>query len=74
MEGSTIESPARSKQIVEAIRETGGTFITIFEDEILEARISLQHRKNLREKLPCAVHMMVFRAGIIEYYAIPVFL
>ncbi|ARF13943.1 threonine synthase [Sporosarcina ureae] len=37
-EGIAIASPARSKQIVEAIRETEGTFITVSEDEILEAR------------------------------------
>ncbi|ARJ38614.1 threonine synthase [Sporosarcina ureae] len=40
-EGIAIASPARSKQIVEAVRETDGTFITVSEDEILEARVKL---------------------------------
>lgn len=40
-EGIAIAAPARSKQILEAIRETKGTFITIAEDEILEARETL---------------------------------
>lgn len=37
-EGIAIAAPARSKQILEAVRGTGGTFIEISEEEILTAR------------------------------------
>lgn len=37
-EGIAIAAPARSQQILEAVRQTNGTFMTITEDEIGEAR------------------------------------
>lgn len=37
-EGIAIAAPARSKQILEAVRETDGEFIEIEEDQILKAR------------------------------------
>lgn len=40
-EGIAIAAPARSKQILEAVRETKGTFINIQEEEILSARAKL---------------------------------
>lgn len=40
-EGIAIAAPARSKQILEAVGETDGTFIDIEEDEILQARKEL---------------------------------
>lgn len=61
-EGIAIASPARSKQIVEAIRETKGTFITISEDEILEARIKLA-AKGFYVEITSAINY----AGYIKY-------
>lgn len=40
-EGIAIAAPARSRQILEAVRNTNGTFIEIEEDEILDARAEL---------------------------------
>ena len=40
-EGIAIAAPARSKQILEAVRDTNGTFITIGEEAILDARTEL---------------------------------
>ncbi|QAS51464.1 threonine synthase [Halobacillus litoralis] len=43
-EGIAIAAPARSPQILEAIRETNGDFITIGENEILRARAKLSDK------------------------------
>ncbi|MCM3644907.1 threonine synthase [Priestia aryabhattai] len=43
-EGIAIAAPARSKQILEAVRETNGTFIDIQENEILSAREKLSDK------------------------------
>ncbi|WP_040402959.1 pyridoxal-phosphate dependent enzyme, partial [Alkalibacillus haloalkaliphilus] len=43
-EGIAIAAPARSKQILEAVRETNGTVIDIQEDEILSAREKLSEK------------------------------
>ncbi|SFK31120.1 threonine synthase [Halobacillus dabanensis] len=43
-EGIAIATPARSSQILEAVRETNGEFITIEEDEILSARAKLSDK------------------------------
>ncbi|MEC0667264.1 threonine synthase [Priestia flexa] len=43
-EGIAIAVPARSKQILEAVRETNGTFIDIQEGEILSAREKLSEK------------------------------
>jgi len=40
-EGIAIAAPARSKQILEAVRDTHGTFLTIGEEAITEARDQL---------------------------------
>ena len=61
-EGIAIASPARSKQIVEAIKETKGTFITVSEDEILVARAMLA-AKGFYVEITSAVNY----AGYIKY-------
>ncbi|MCM3323341.1 threonine synthase [Cytobacillus kochii] len=43
-EGIAIAAPARSKQILEAVRNTNGTFIQVKEDEILNARAKLSEK------------------------------
>ncbi|GKV65188.1 MULTISPECIES: threonine synthase [unclassified Sporosarcina] len=43
-EGIAIAAPARSKQVLEAIRETGGMILTVGEEAILEARDTLAKR------------------------------
>ncbi|OIK09938.1 threonine synthase [Bacillus sp. MUM 116] len=43
-EGIAIAAPARSKQILEAVRETNGLFIDIKEEEILSARAMLANK------------------------------
>lgn len=43
-EGIAIAAPARSKQILEAVRETKGTFIAVKEEEILKARKLLANK------------------------------
>ncbi|MEK6475633.1 threonine synthase [Bacillus safensis] len=43
-EGIAIAAPARSKQILEAVQDTNGTFIDIEEDEILNARSKLSEK------------------------------
>lgn len=43
-EGIAIAAPARSAQILEAVRQTNGTFIRIPEEEILSAREALAGR------------------------------
>lgn len=40
-EGIASAAPARSEQILEAVRETKGEFITAIEEEIIEARAAL---------------------------------
>ncbi|MBM7662880.1 threonine synthase [Bacillus mesophilus] len=42
-EGIAIAAPARGKQILEAVRKTNGTFISIEEDEIHSARAKLAY-------------------------------
>ncbi|MDM5206351.1 threonine synthase [Cytobacillus kochii] len=43
-EGIAIAAPARSQQILEAVRNTNGTFIQVKEDEILNARAKLSEK------------------------------
>lgn len=43
-EGIAIAAPARSKQILEAVQNTNGTFIDIEEEEILNARSKLSEK------------------------------
>ncbi len=40
-EGIAIAAPARATQILEAVRNTGGTFITVSEAQIAKARLAL---------------------------------
>ncbi|PID20546.1 threonine synthase [Sporosarcina sp. P3] len=61
-EGIAIASPARSKQIVEAVRETEGMFITVSENEIVEARAMLA-AKGFYVEITSAVNY----AGYIKY-------
>ncbi|ARK21293.1 threonine synthase [Sporosarcina ureae] len=61
-EGIAIAAPARSKQILEAVRDTKGTFITIAEDEILVARKMLA-AKGFYVEITSAINY----AGYIKY-------
>lgn len=65
-EGIAIAAPARSKQILEAVRETNGTFISVKEDEILSAR-KLLADKGFYVEVSSAVNY----AGYIKYNKAP---
>ncbi len=65
-EGIAIAAPARSKQILEAVRNTNGTFIDIKEDEILSARVKLSE-KGFYVEVTSAVNY----AGYIKYKKAP---
>lgn len=61
-EGIAIAAPARSKQILEAVRKTNGLFIDIKEEEILSARAKLA-AKGFYVELTSAVNY----AGYLKY-------
>lgn len=61
-EGIAIASPARSMQILDAIRQTNGTIITIDEDEIIEARAALA-AKGFYVEITSAINY----AGYVKY-------
>lgn len=61
-EGIAIAAPARSKQILEAVLDTNGTFIDIEEDEILNARSKLSE-KGFYVEVTSAVNF----AGYMKY-------
>ena len=61
-EGIAIAAPARSKQIIEAIRNTKGMFITITEEEIVAAREMLAS-KGFYVEITSAVNY----AGYVKY-------
>ncbi|WP_271400650.1 threonine synthase [Salinicoccus roseus] len=61
-EGIAIAAPARSRQILEAVRHTNGTFIEIEEDEILDARAELSG-KGFYVEVTSAVNY----AGYLKY-------
>lgn len=61
-EGIAIAAPARSKQILEAVRKTNGAFIGIEEDEILRARAKLSE-KGFYVEVTSAVNY----AGYLKY-------
>jgi threonine synthase len=61
-EGIAIAAPARSKQILEAIRETKGTIITIGEEAITEARRKLA-AKGFYVEITSAINY----AGYLKY-------
>lgn len=61
-EGIAIAAPARSRQILEAVRNTNGTFIEIEEDEILDARAELSG-KGFYVEVTSAVNY----AGYLKY-------
>ncbi|MEC2360020.1 pyridoxal-phosphate dependent enzyme, partial [Bacillus atrophaeus] len=65
-EGISIAAPARSKQILEAVHNTNGTFIDIEEDEILSARAKLSE-KGFYVEVTSAVNY----AGYIKYKKAP---
>lgn len=65
-EGIAIAAPARSKQILEAVRETNGTFINIQEDEILSARATLAEKGFYVEITTAANY-----AGYLKYRKTP---
>ncbi|WP_301107181.1 threonine synthase [Sporosarcina sp.] len=61
-EGIAIAAPARSEQILEAVRTTNGTFIEIEESEILNARAKLSE-KGFYVEVTSAVNY----AGYLKY-------
>ncbi|AWI36886.1 threonine synthase [Bacillus safensis FO-36b] len=61
-EGIAIAAPARSKQILEAVQNTNGTFIDIEEEEILNARSKLSE-KGFYVEVTSAVNF----AGYMKY-------
>lgn len=61
-EGIAIAAPARSQQILEAVRNTDGTFISIKEDEILSAQAGLS-AKGFYVEITSAVNY----AGYLKY-------
>lgn len=65
-EGIAIGAPARSKQILEAVRETNGTFISITEEEILSARKLLADKGFYVEVTSAANY-----AGYLKYIKAP---
>jgi threonine synthase len=65
-EGIAIAAPARSRQILEAIRETNGLFIDIKEDEILSARAMLADKGFYVEVTTAANY-----AGYLKYKKAP---
>lgn len=65
-EGIAIAAPARSKQILEAVRETNGTLIEIKEDEILSARATLADKGFYVEVTTAANY-----AGYLKYQKAP---
>lgn len=65
-EGIAIAAPARSKQILEAVRETKGIFIDIKEDEILSAREMLADKGFYVEVTTAANY-----AGYLKYKKAP---
>lgn len=54
-EGIAIAQPKRGEQILEAVRETGGTFITVDEDEILSTFKDMGHKGYCIEPTSAAV-------------------
>jgi len=65
-EGIAIAAPARSQQILAAVRETGGTIITVAETEIGEARGRLA-----RQGLYVEPTAAVAYAGLLSYLRQP---
>lgn len=65
-EGIAIAAPARSKQILEAVRHTDGTFIEIEENEIVSAREQLS-KKGFYVEVTSAVNY----AGYLKYEKAP---
>ncbi|MDQ6597890.1 pyridoxal-phosphate dependent enzyme [Bacillus salipaludis] len=65
-EGIAIAAPARSRQILEAVRETNGLFIDIKEDEILSARAMLADKGFYVEVTTAANY-----AGYLKYKKAP---
>ncbi|WP_064498516.1 threonine synthase [Bacillus safensis] len=61
-EGIAIAAPARSKQILQAVQDTNGTFIDIEENEILNARSKLSE-KGFYVEVTSAVNF----AGYLKY-------
>jgi threonine synthase len=61
-EGIAIANPVRIVQIVEIVRKSGGTFITVEEEEILQALHEYSKRKYYME--PTAAAIM---AGVKKY-------
>jgi threonine synthase len=63
-EGIAIAAPARSRQILAAVRETGGSFVAVSEDAIAAARDELSQRGLYLEPTAAATY-----AGLIAHLA-----
>ncbi|AXI00799.1 pyridoxal-phosphate dependent enzyme [Sporosarcina sp. PTS2304] len=65
-EGIAIAAPARSKEILEAVRKTNGTILTIDEEEIVQARTTLAE-KGFYVEITSAINY----AGYVHYAKTP---
>jgi len=64
-EGIAIARPARGEQILAAVRDTGGTVVTVSDDQIRAAHAALA-RSGLYVEPTAAVCWAALRAGLIE--------
>lgn len=69
-EGIAIARPARGAQILAAVRETGGTIVTVNDDQIRAAQAGLAHA-GLYVEPTAAVCWAALRAGLIDTGPVP---
>jgi threonine synthase len=67
-EGIAIAAPARGEQILAAVRETGGTILTVTDDQVLAASADLA-RSGLYVEPTSAVCWAAIRAGLVPVLA-----
>ena len=58
-EGIAIPRPPRARQILAAVRESGGTFLTVSEEQIRTAQLDLAARGFYVETKPCSTAFVV---------------
>jgi len=64
-EGIAIARPARGAQILTAVRDTGGTIVTVTDDQVRAAHVSLA-RAGLYVEPTAAVCWAALRSGLID--------
>jgi threonine synthase len=69
-EGIAIACPARGAQILAAIRDTGGTIVTVSDDQVHAAHAALAHA-GLYVEPTAAVCWAALRAGLIDTGPVP---